>query len=101
MRSPRRRPSACISQPGALTLTHGRFSATAGKTATVHLKLSRKLAGKVHKLKSLAVIVTVTPSGAAKTVAHSRCIAESPSRRALSLLCRDEAPRIPASFACE
>jgi hypothetical protein len=55
---------------GALTLTHGRFSATAGKTATVHLKLSRKLAGKVHKLKSLAVIVTVTPSGAAKTVAH-------------------------------
>ena len=55
---------------GALTLTSGRFSAAAGKTATVHLKLSRQLAGKVRKLKSLAVTVTVTPSGAAKTVAH-------------------------------
>ena len=55
---------------GALTLTSGHFSATAGKTATVHLKLSRRLAGKVRKLKSLAVTVTVTPSGAAKTVAH-------------------------------
>jgi hypothetical protein len=55
---------------GALTLTSGRFSATAGKTATVHLKLSRRLARKVRKLKSLAVTVTVTPSGAAKEVAH-------------------------------
>lgn len=55
---------------GALRLTSGQFSATAGKTATVHLKLSRKLAGKVRKLKSLAVTVTATPAGAAKTVAH-------------------------------
>ena len=55
---------------GALMLTSGRFSAAAGKTATVHLKLSRALAGKVRKLKSLAVTVTVMPSGAAKTVAH-------------------------------
>ncbi|MDX6728288.1 MAG: hypothetical protein QOK49_3093 [Baekduia sp.] len=55
---------------GALTLTSGRFSAAAGRTATVHLKLSRRLAGKVRRLRSLAVTVTVTPSGAAKTVAH-------------------------------
>jgi hypothetical protein len=55
---------------GALTLASGPFSAAAGKTATVHLKLSRQLAAKVRKLKSLAVTVTVTPSGAAKTVAH-------------------------------
>ena len=55
---------------GTLRLTSGHFSATAGKTATVHLKLSHKLARKVRKLKSLAVTVTVTPAGAAKTVAH-------------------------------
>jgi hypothetical protein len=55
---------------GALTLTRGRFSAAAGKTATVHLKLSRRLARKVRRLKSLAVTVTDTPSGAAKTVAQ-------------------------------
>ena len=53
---------------GALTLTSGHFSAAADKTATVQLKLSRRLAGKIRKLKSLAVTVTVTPSGAAKTV---------------------------------
>lgn len=55
---------------GALTLSSGRFSAGAGKTATVHLKVSRRLARKLRRLKSLAVTVTVTPSGAAGTVAH-------------------------------
>jgi hypothetical protein len=55
---------------GALTLTSGRFSAAAGKTATVHLKVSRPLARKVRQLRSLAVTVTVTRSGAATTVAH-------------------------------
>jgi hypothetical protein len=55
---------------GALTLTSGHFSAAAGKTATVPLKLSRRLAGKIRNLKSLAVTVTVTPSGAAKMVTH-------------------------------
>ena len=55
---------------GTLKLAGGHFSATAGRTATVHLKLSHKLARKVRKLKSLAVAVTVTPAGAAKTVAH-------------------------------
>ena len=54
----------------ALTLTSGHFSAAAGKTATVPMKLSRRLAGKIRKLKSLAVTVTVTPSGAAKMVTH-------------------------------
>jgi hypothetical protein len=52
------------------TLASGRFSAPAGRTATVHLKLSRRLAGKVRRLKSLPIAVTVTPSGAAQTVAH-------------------------------
>ena len=55
---------------GALTVSSGHFSAAAGKTATVQLKLSRRLAGKLRKLKSLAVTVTVTPSGAPKTVTH-------------------------------
>jgi hypothetical protein len=55
---------------GALTLSSARFAAAAGRTATVHLKVSRRLAARVHRLKSLAVIVTVTPSGAARTVAH-------------------------------
>ncbi len=57
---------------GAVTLSSGRFSAAAGKTATVHLKLPARLAAKVRKLKSLAVTVTVMPAGAAATVAHLR-----------------------------
>ena len=55
---------------GALTLARGRFSAAAGKAAAVHLKVSRRLARKVRRLKSLAVTVTVTPSGAPRAVAH-------------------------------
>ncbi len=54
----------------ALTLTSGHFSAAAGQTATVPLKLSRRLAEKIRKLKSLAVTVTVTPSGATTTIIH-------------------------------
>jgi hypothetical protein len=48
---------------GALTLASGRFSAAAGKTATVHLKVPKGVAAKVRKLKSLKVAVTVAPSG--------------------------------------
>ena len=55
---------------GAITLTSGRFSAAAGHQATVKLKLSRRLARKVRKLKSLPVIVTVTPAGGARAVVH-------------------------------
>jgi hypothetical protein len=54
----------------ALTLTSGHFSAAAGRTATIPLKLSRRLATKIRKLNSLAVTVTVTPSGATNTITH-------------------------------
>jgi hypothetical protein len=55
---------------GALTLGNGRFSAGAGQTATVHVKVSPRLARRLRRLKALAVTVTVAPSGAPTTVAH-------------------------------
>ena len=54
----------------ALTLARGRFAAHAGKTATVHLKVSHPLAIKVRRLRSLPVTVTAAPAGGRKVAAH-------------------------------
>lgn len=54
----------------SLTLARGHFAARAGNTATVHLKVSHRLAMKVRRLRSLPVTITTVPADGRQVVIH-------------------------------